>query len=103
MYVRATYKYIYVCLLISDWSFDWLDCFMYENPLQDDTLEGDASTLDLSTKSNLENLIKLGEKMLTNRVMQMNIDTGTYEPAAENINNDEQLKRWLISFKCFYP
>jgi len=66
---------------------------MYENPLQDDTLEGDASTLDLSTKSNLENLIKLGEKMLTNRVMQMNIDTGTYEPAAENINNDEQLKR----------
>jgi len=62
--------------------------------IDDDTLEGDASTLDLSTKSNLENLIKLGEKMLTNRVMQMNIDTGTYEPAAENINNDEQLKRF---------
>ncbi|KAL9820136.1 putative phospholipase A(2) [Arabidopsis thaliana] len=62
--------------------------------IDDDTLEGDASTLDLSTKSNLENLIKLGEKMLTNRVMQMNIDTGTYEPAAENINNDEKLKRF---------
>jgi len=56
-------------------------------------LEGDVSTMDLATKSNLENLQKIGEKMLTNRVMQMNIDTGVYEPVAENITNDEQLKR----------
>jgi len=50
--------------------------------------------MDLATKSNLENLQKIGEKMLTNRVMQMNIDTGVYEPVAENITNDEQLKRY---------
>ncbi|AEE86745.1 Acyl transferase/acyl hydrolase/lysophospholipase superfamily protein [Arabidopsis thaliana] len=61
--------------------------------IDDDTLEGDVSTMDLATKSNLENLQKIGEKMLTNRVMQMNIDTGVYEPVAENITNDEQLKR----------
>ncbi|AEE86744.1 putative phospholipase A(2) [Arabidopsis thaliana] len=62
--------------------------------IDDDTLEGDVSTMDLATKSNLENLQKIGEKMLTNRVMQMNIDTGVYEPVAENITNDEQLKRY---------
>nr|AAM64566.1 patatin-like protein [Arabidopsis thaliana] len=61
--------------------------------IDDDTLEGDVSTMDLATKSNLENLQKIGEKMLTNRVVQMNIDTGVYEPVAENITNDEQLKR----------
>ena len=80
-------------VLISDWSFNL--------QLQDDTLEGDVSTMDLATKSNLENLQKIGEKMLTNRVMQMNIDTGVYEPVAENITNDEQLKRWLSNYECF--
>ncbi|KAG7544773.1 Patatin-like phospholipase domain [Arabidopsis suecica] len=62
--------------------------------IDDDTLEGDVSSLDLSTKSNLEKLIKIGEKMLTKRVVQMNIDTGVYEPVTENVNNDEQLKRF---------
>ncbi|KAG7544772.1 Patatin-like phospholipase domain [Arabidopsis suecica] len=62
--------------------------------IDDDTLEGDVSNMDLATKSNLENLKRIGEKILTNRVMQMNIDTGAYEPVAENITNDEQLKRY---------
>ncbi|CAL9228231.1 unnamed protein product [Arabidopsis halleri] len=62
--------------------------------IDDDTLEGDVSSLDLSTKSNLEKLIKIGEKMLTKRVVQMNIDTGVYEPVTENVTNDEQLKRF---------
>lgn len=49
--------------------------------------------MDLATKSNLENLKNIGEKLLTNRVMHMNIDTGVYEPVTENVTNDEQLKK----------
>ena len=49
--------------------------------------------MDLATKSNLENLVKIGEKVLKNRVMHMNIDTGVYEPITENITHEEELKR----------
>lgn len=49
--------------------------------------------MDLATKSNLENLEKIGEKMLKNRVVQMNIDTGAYEPVSRNVTNDQELKR----------
>lgn len=57
--------------------------------------------MDLATKSNLENLKKIGEKILKNRVMQMNIDTGTYEPVSRNVTNDQELKRWLeVSNLC---
>ncbi|VVB09969.1 unnamed protein product [Arabis nemorensis] len=62
--------------------------------IDDDTLEGDATSMDLATKPNLENLVKIGEKMLKNRVMQMNIDTGVYEPIPENVTNDQELKRF---------
>ncbi|KAG2238468.1 hypothetical protein Bca52824_092260 [Brassica carinata] len=62
--------------------------------IDDDTLEGDVSSMDLATKSNLENLVKIGEKVLKNRVMHMNIDTGVYEPITENITNEEELKRF---------
>ncbi|KAL1188902.1 Patatin-like protein 1 [Cardamine amara subsp. amara] len=62
--------------------------------IDDDTLEGDASSMDLSTKSNLNNLVKIGEKLLKNRVVHMNIDTGVYEPVPEDITNDQELKRF---------
>ncbi|CAA7035826.1 unnamed protein product [Microthlaspi erraticum] len=62
--------------------------------IDDDTLEGDTNTMDLATKSNLENLEKFGEKMLNNRVVQMNIDTGVYEPVPRNVTNDQELQRF---------
>nr|VDD47809.1 unnamed protein product [Brassica oleracea] len=62
--------------------------------IDDDTLKGDASSMDLATKSNLENLVTIGEKMLKNRVVQMNIDTGVYEPVPGDVTNDQELKRF---------
>ncbi|KAJ4914194.1 Patatin-like protein 1 [Raphanus sativus] len=61
---------------------------------QDDTLKGDASSMDLATNPNLENLVINGEKMLKNRVAQMNIDTGLYEPVPGNVTNEQELKRF---------
>lgn len=49
--------------------------------------------MDLATKSNLDNLVEIGEKLLKNRVVHMNIDTGVYEPVPEDITNDQQLKK----------
>ncbi|XP_010548404.1 PREDICTED: patatin-like protein 1 [Tarenaya hassleriana] len=62
--------------------------------IDDDTLEGDASSLDISTKANLENLVKIGEKMLKNRVVHMNLETGKYEPVPDDITNEQQLERF---------
>ncbi|XP_010548401.1 PREDICTED: patatin-like protein 1 [Tarenaya hassleriana] len=62
--------------------------------IDDDTLEGDTSSLDISTKANLENLVKIGEKMLKNRVEKMNIETGKYEPVPDDITNEQELKRF---------
>ncbi|RIA04420.1 hypothetical protein BRARA_K01281 [Brassica rapa] len=61
----------------------------------DDTLDNDAGSTDVATKSNLENLVKIGEKVLKNRVVHMNIDTGAYEPIPENVTNEEELKRFV--------
>uniref|UniRef100_A0A1J3IPC5 Patatin-like protein 1 n=1 Tax=Noccaea caerulescens TaxID=107243 RepID=A0A1J3IPC5_NOCCA len=60
--------------------------------IDDDTLDKDESSMDLATKSNLENLVRMGEKMLKNRVARMNIDTGDYEPIPDNVTNDQELK-----------
>ncbi|KFK30335.1 hypothetical protein AALP_AA7G248500 [Arabis alpina] len=62
--------------------------------IDNDTLEGDATSMDLATKPNLENLVKIGEKMLTNKVSKMNIDTGVYEHIPENVTNDQELQRF---------
>ncbi|KFK40701.1 hypothetical protein AALP_AA2G030000 [Arabis alpina] len=59
-----------------------------------DTLEGDASSLDLATTPNLENLIKIGKKMLKKKVRKMNIDCGVYEPISKKLTNKKELKRF---------
>lgn len=56
-------------------------------------MDKDESSMDLATKSNLENLVRIGEKMLKNRVAHMNIDTGDYESIPDNVTNDQELKR----------
>ncbi|KAK4393312.1 Patatin-like protein 2 [Sesamum angolense] len=44
--------------------------------IQDDTLTGDLATADISTKKNLEKLVKVGEELLRKPVSQVNCATG---------------------------
>lgn len=60
--------------------------------IQDDTLSGDASSVDIATKENLEQLVKIGEDLLDKPVSRVNIDTGRNEPVGEEKNRDA-LKR----------
>lgn len=61
---------------------------------QIDTLHGNLSSVDVSTKENLENLVKVGEQLLENPITRLNLDTGRYEPVENGGTNEAALKRW---------
>ncbi|XP_078441178.1 patatin-like protein 2 [Wolffia australiana] len=54
--------------------------------IQDDTLSGDASSVDIATDANLGILVKIGEELLDKPVSRVNLDTGKNEPAGEETN-----------------
>ncbi|KAI4327466.1 hypothetical protein L6164_019925 [Bauhinia variegata] len=62
--------------------------------IDEDTLQGDIASSDLSTTENLKNLGKVGEKLLKKTVKRMNVDTGLYEPIENGGSNEEELKRF---------
>ncbi|TKY57791.1 Patatin protein 2 [Spatholobus suberectus] len=62
--------------------------------IQDDTLTGDLSSVDLATEKNLNDLVKVGESLLKKPVSKINLKTGIYEPAKYYETNEEALKRF---------
>ncbi|XP_071742667.1 patatin-like protein 2 [Rutidosis leptorrhynchoides] len=48
--------------------------------IQDDTLSGDLTAMDLATEENMENLVKVGENLLKKPVTRVNLGTGICEP-----------------------
>ncbi|KAI3437371.1 Patatin [Psidium guajava] len=59
-----------------------------------DNLKGTLSSVDTSTKENLEGLVKVGENLLKKPVSRVNLDTGRYEPIPNAGTNEEALKRF---------
>lgn len=47
--------------------------------IQDSKLCGATSAVDSATPENMEKLVKIGERMLEQRVSRVNVDTGEYE------------------------
>jgi hypothetical protein len=62
--------------------------------IQDDSLVGHTSSVDISTKENMEALIGIGNVLLKKRVARVNIDTGMYEPVDGEGTNEEALARF---------
>ncbi|XP_059636492.1 patatin-like protein 2 [Cornus florida] len=60
--------------------------------IQDDSLSGTVSSVDIATTTNLEDLVKVGEGLLKKPVSRVNLETGTGEPA-EQETNEEALRR----------
>ena len=56
--------------------------------MQDDTLSGTVSSVDISTKENLENLVKVGEELLKKPVSRVNLENGKFEPVNEGTNEE---------------
>ncbi|KAL3526766.1 hypothetical protein ACH5RR_011422 [Cinchona calisaya] len=65
--------------------------------IQCDTLTGTLTSATLSTKENLDNLVKLGEELLKKPVLRVNLNTGDYEPVKNCGTNMDELKRFAKS------
>ncbi|KAK2660372.1 hypothetical protein Ddye_006905 [Dipteronia dyeriana] len=64
--------------------------------IQEDTLSGVVSSVDIATKKNLADLVKVGEGLLKKPVARVNLDTGIFEPSNTELeSNQEALKRYL--------
>ncbi|KAK8683831.1 hypothetical protein V6N13_039877 [Hibiscus sabdariffa] len=63
--------------------------------IQDDELSGDVSSVDIATKRNLDELVKVGEGLLKKPVSRVNLDTGLFEPFSRE-TNEEALKRFAL-------
>ncbi|XP_058772795.1 patatin-like protein 1 [Vicia villosa] len=62
--------------------------------IQDDTLEGDVASVDISTKENLNNLVKAGENLLKKKFTRVNLDSGVYETVPDKGTIQEELNRF---------
>ncbi|KAJ0086409.1 hypothetical protein Patl1_09007 [Pistacia atlantica] len=61
--------------------------------IQDDTLTGNESSMDIATKKNLESLVGIGERLLKKPVTKVNFETRVCEPCHKGTNEEA-----LISF-----
>ncbi|KAF9592945.1 hypothetical protein IFM89_019150 [Coptis chinensis] len=62
--------------------------------IQDDTLTGDASSVDVTTKENLQNLVRIGNDLLKKPVSRLNLETGKQEEVEGEGTNEEELSRF---------
>ncbi|KAG4193826.1 hypothetical protein ERO13_A06G016650v2 [Gossypium hirsutum] len=61
--------------------------------IQDDKLKGDVSSVDIATRTNLDELVKVGEKLLRDPVSRVDLVTGKFKPVTEE-TNERALKRF---------
>ncbi|XP_035544069.1 patatin-like protein 2 [Juglans regia] len=61
--------------------------------IQDDKLTGDISSVDIATKKNLDDLVKVGEELLKEPVSRVNLETGLFERSGHE-TNEEALRRF---------
>lgn len=64
------------------------------NIMQDDTLTGNVSSVDIATEDNLKKLCHVGEKLLKKPVSRVNLENGFFQPLNNGENNEDALKRY---------
>jgi len=74
--------------------FEALRCEKNYLRIQDDSLVGHTSSVDIATKKNMEALIGIGRELLKKPVARVNIDTGVYEPVSGEGTNEQALERF---------
>ncbi|KAL4649702.1 hypothetical protein ACB092_01G034100 [Castanea dentata] len=52
----------------------------------DDTLVGTVTSVDVATKQNLDDLVKVGEELLKKPIARVNLETGVYESSNHETN-----------------
>jgi hypothetical protein len=59
--------------------------------IQDDELTGDTSSVDVSTKENLNRLVNVGRALLKKPACKVNVETGKNEPDGNRGTNEKEL------------
>ncbi|CAL0327057.1 unnamed protein product [Lupinus luteus] len=62
--------------------------------MQDDTLTGTVSSVDISNQNNLEKLCEIGERLLKKPVSRVNLESGLSEPMENKGSNEDALTRF---------
>ncbi|GJN33114.1 hypothetical protein PR202_gb21680 [Eleusine coracana subsp. coracana] len=62
--------------------------------IQDDSLNGTAATVDVATKENMAELVRIGERMLARTVSRVDMETGKPVPVPEEGTNADALTRF---------
>ncbi|GFY93842.1 phospholipase A 2A [Actinidia rufa] len=62
--------------------------------IQDDTLTGDAASLDIATKENMERLVQIGNELLKRPLSRVNLETGRFNEVGEEGTNEAALIRF---------
>lgn len=62
--------------------------------IQEDTLSGTESSVDVATNENLNQLLKIGEKLLQKPVSRVNLETGLFESIENGGTNADTLKKF---------
>ncbi|KAK7310494.1 hypothetical protein RJT34_08047 [Clitoria ternatea] len=62
--------------------------------IQDDTLTETDSSVDISTKENLEKLCQIGENLIKKPVSRVNLENGMFEPLKNGETNEHALTRF---------
>lgn len=60
---------------------------------QDDTLNGTESSVDITTKENMDKLVEIGKTLLKKPISRVNLETGIFEQCKEDDTNEEALKK----------
>ncbi|KAB1224264.1 Patatin-like protein 2 [Morella rubra] len=69
--------------------------------IQEDTLSGNVSSVDIATKKNLDDLVKVGEALLKKPVSRVNLESGVFESCSKE-TNEAALRRYQINFIYSY-
>ncbi|RCV14010.1 hypothetical protein SEVIR_2G403800v4 [Setaria viridis] len=62
--------------------------------IQEDSLMGAAATVDVATRENMEELVRIGERMLAKTVSRVDMETGKHVPVLEEGTNADALARF---------
>ncbi|KAL0393941.1 UNVERIFIED_CONTAM: Patatin-like protein 3 [Sesamum latifolium] len=62
--------------------------------IQDETLTGVNTSVDVTTKQNLSDLVKIGENLLKGPMSRVNLQTGNSEPIPNGGTNEDALKKF---------
>ncbi|CAI9110128.1 OLC1v1010104C1 [Oldenlandia corymbosa var. corymbosa] len=74
--------------------FQSLHCDQNYLRIQDDSLTGDTSSMDMATTSNLQALAKVGNDLLKKPVSRVNLETGKYEVVPGEGTNEQALTQF---------